>query len=322
MGASVSHVSMSTNPSASMRVQVSSGVAYTFVAARSIPAARSAAVLTRSRLPHPPHCAANCPRGRITAARFANSRSWSGTQWKVAVDKIASTRSIGIGSRRSCVRYVIRSAPSRSTAAAIIEGDASSAITWPRGSRSRSAWVTCPVPQPASRIVSSPRRRRRSRTSNPHPVMGMGRRSYVAASQSCGTVRPAYGGPGSAATASGLWRYLVHHDVDLGVVRLRHRDHGPVTADDALVAQRLVPARLIRQGGALLAVLARAGFMIRMRHRCSVRPRPGGCNDSTQELRPARWGAIDRCRFSGPVGGPAESYETLVSVAYYHRGMD
>src|SRR5947199_306038 len=82
---------MSTNPSASMRVHVSSGVAYTLVASRSMPAARSAAALTRSRLPHPPHCAASCPRGRSTAARLANNRSWSGTQWNVAVDKIAWT---------------------------------------------------------------------------------------------------------------------------------------------------------------------------------------------------------------------------------------
>ena len=42
-------------------------------------------------LPTPPHWATSRPPGRRTAARFANNASWSGTQWKVAVDRIAST---------------------------------------------------------------------------------------------------------------------------------------------------------------------------------------------------------------------------------------
>ncbi len=53
---------------------------------------------------------------------------------------------------------------------ATIDGDASRAITWPRGRRSRSASVTWPVPQPASSTVSSPRSR--SRSSDLQPPSG------------------------------------------------------------------------------------------------------------------------------------------------------
>ena len=116
-----------------------------------------AASLIRRRFPAPPHWAASGPSACSTSARLANNRSWSGTQWKVAVDRMASTGSIGMGSRRSCVTYAIRSCPRRIRARSSIEGDASSATTSPRGSRSRSASVTWPVPHPASRTRSSPR---------------------------------------------------------------------------------------------------------------------------------------------------------------------
>ena len=41
-------------------------------------------------LPAPPHWATSRPPGRRTAARFRNRASWSGTQWNVAVDRMAS----------------------------------------------------------------------------------------------------------------------------------------------------------------------------------------------------------------------------------------
>jgi hypothetical protein len=61
----------------------------------------------------------------------------------------------------------VRVGPSRSRAASIIEGDSSIAITRPCGSRSISACVMRPEPQPASSTVSSPRSSRRSSTPRP-----------------------------------------------------------------------------------------------------------------------------------------------------------
>ena len=58
--------------------------------------------MNRAMLPKPPHWATSQPPGWSTAARFAKSASWSGTQWKVAVERIASTgSSIGSGCPRS-----------------------------------------------------------------------------------------------------------------------------------------------------------------------------------------------------------------------------
>ncbi len=147
---------------------------------RSSPATR----WTEAMLPTPPHCATSQPPGRRTAARFANSASWSGTQWNVAVDRIASTvPSIGSGCPRSATTYSIRSpnGASRSRAASIIDGEPSSATTRPRGRRFASSSVTRPLPQPASRTRSSPSSGSRSRTARPpaglrvgDPVVGPG----------------------------------------------------------------------------------------------------------------------------------------------------
>ena len=89
-------------------------------------------------LPSPPHCATRRPPGRSTVARFANSASWSDTQWKVAVDRTASTEagSRGSGCPRSATTNETRSpnGASRPRATSTIDGEASSATTRPRGS--------------------------------------------------------------------------------------------------------------------------------------------------------------------------------------------
>ena len=65
-------------------------------------------------------------------ARFANSASWSAIQWKVAVDRMASTGGdTGNGSCRSATRYSTRSSPSRARACSTIETEPSSATTEP-----------------------------------------------------------------------------------------------------------------------------------------------------------------------------------------------
>jgi hypothetical protein len=50
----------------------------------------------------------------------------------------------------------VAASPSSRRACSIIDGDASTPITLPRGSRSISFRVTRPLPQPASMTVSSP----------------------------------------------------------------------------------------------------------------------------------------------------------------------
>ena len=83
-------------------------------------------------LPTPPHWATSSPPGRMTAARLRNSASWSGTQWKVAVDRIASTApSIGSGRPRSATTYSTRSPnrARRSRVASTIAAEPSSATT-------------------------------------------------------------------------------------------------------------------------------------------------------------------------------------------------
>ena len=67
-------------------------------ASRSGPARASRRRSWRARagscamLPTPPHWATSRPPGRRTAARLANSASWSGTQWNVAVERIGVDR--------------------------------------------------------------------------------------------------------------------------------------------------------------------------------------------------------------------------------------
>ena len=115
------------------------------------------------------------------AARLRNRASWSGTQWKVAVDSTASTDpgAIGSGAPRSATTYSTRSPKGarRSRATSTIEGDPSTAMTRPRGRRCRSRSVTRPDPQPASITVSPPASGRRSRTLAPQRVMGSATRS-------------------------------------------------------------------------------------------------------------------------------------------------
>ncbi len=90
VGSSVSQHSMSTKPAASSRRVVAMTVSKWAGPSQPSP------IVARTRwieamLPTPPHCATSQPPGRMTAARFRNSASWSGTQWKVAVERTAST---------------------------------------------------------------------------------------------------------------------------------------------------------------------------------------------------------------------------------------
>ena len=154
---------------------------------------------TVAMLPTPPHWATSQPPGRSTAARFANSASWSRTQWKVAVDRIASTLALdrertGRGRRRrSSIRSPNRA--SRSRAAAIIAGEPSRAMTRPRGRRAASSSVTRPLPQPASRTRLVAGQRQAVEDGAAPARLGPATRSYVAASQS--RVTDTSGGPGS-----------------------------------------------------------------------------------------------------------------------------
>ena len=111
-------------------------------------------------LPSPPHWATKLPPGRSAARRRANSRSWSAIQWKVAVERIASTGSSSSSSSRSDAWTSARPSAirpaSRSLAASTIDAEPSTAITRPRGSRAAIISLMRPEPQPASRTVSSP----------------------------------------------------------------------------------------------------------------------------------------------------------------------
>ena len=92
------------NPAASSRRVVSSGEANVHGPSQPSPTSASTA-WTAAMLPCPPHCATSRPPGRRTEARCRNSASWSATQWKVAVDRIASTLASpsGRGAARSAV---------------------------------------------------------------------------------------------------------------------------------------------------------------------------------------------------------------------------
>ncbi len=134
--------------------------------------------------------------GASASYRRANSVSWSPIQWKVAVERIASTGCSSLSSSRSCAN-ASTSSPRRSLACSTIARLPSTAITLPSGTRSSSSSVTRPVPQPASSTRSSPRRSRRSMTSRAIVNCGSDCRSYEAAFHSRGGIRLyviAYGG--------------------------------------------------------------------------------------------------------------------------------
>ncbi len=190
-GRSASQQRTSRKPAAVRRRSVSSGVAkfqgprQPSKAARkagSSPACRAAA-WTVAMFPAPPHWATRRPPARRAPRSEANSASWSAIQWKVAVEKTTSTVSPPRSRpTRSATRRSTPS-PSRLRAASIIDADMSTPITRPSGTRSISSSVRRPEPQPASRMVSSPSRSRRSMTSRPRRSIGVESRSYAAPSQ-------------------------------------------------------------------------------------------------------------------------------------------
>ena len=105
-------------------------------------------------LPWAPHWAASGVPGRITAARLAKSRSWSSTQWNVAVDSTASTgppspRTPGESSSRSPSTKTTLPAKraKRWRASTSIDGAASKATTLPVGRRCSNISVTRPAPR-------------------------------------------------------------------------------------------------------------------------------------------------------------------------------
>ena len=74
--------------------------------------------------PAPPHCAASRPPGFSAACRRANRRSWSSIQWKVAVERIASTGSSSSSSTRSAANASIpRAARLLDHRRAAVDGD-------------------------------------------------------------------------------------------------------------------------------------------------------------------------------------------------------
>ena len=77
-------------------------------------------------LPRPPHWASSRPPGFRLRCSAANSASWSGIQWKVALEKMTSTGSGSASCARSWQETIARS-PSASRAWATIDGAASTA---------------------------------------------------------------------------------------------------------------------------------------------------------------------------------------------------
>ena len=124
---------------------------------------------TRRRCPRRRTAASIWPPGRSAANRHAKRRSWSGTQWKVALENTrrparrARARRGRRRSARAADRRRARRGPARS----------STATRRPRSrarrecGRARAA-SSCPLPQPASSTVSSPARSSRSSTLRPH----------------------------------------------------------------------------------------------------------------------------------------------------------
>ena len=131
-----------------------------------------------STLPAPPHCTTRRPPGFSAACRRSNSVGWSGIQWNDGgredrVDRLRAPRA----RRGPMTQAVVRSGSSVSRAFSTIDGDPSTANTWPSGSRSCSTCVTRPEPQPASSTVSSPFSGSRSSTSSAHSNCGSETRS-------------------------------------------------------------------------------------------------------------------------------------------------
>ena len=118
--------------------------------------------------PSPPHCATSRPPGRSARAQ-AREESLvvgypvEGRRREDRVDRLLELQLEQVG-------HAQLHAPGRasSRAASIIDGDSSTAITLPRGSRSISASVTRPEPQPASSTVSSPDSSSRSQHRSAH----------------------------------------------------------------------------------------------------------------------------------------------------------
>ena len=175
VGSSCSQTSMSTKPAAVEPAPVAVGVSKWASPSQPSP------IVARTRrtdamLPPPPHWATSRPPGRTTAARLRNSASWSGTQWNVAVERIASTgSSIGSGSPRSGDDVLDPLAEPREAARGPRRSSPASRRgrrRGPRGRRPASSSVTRPLPQPASRTRSSPRSASRSSTAAPQRVSG------------------------------------------------------------------------------------------------------------------------------------------------------
>ena len=105
---------------------------------------------------------------RARAAR-ANRRSWSAIQWKVAVERIASTRLRAASQLEQVHRRARRPRGPEPLARRRDHRRRlrRRAITRPRGRRSSSASVMRPEPQPASSTSSSPLSCRRSSTARP-----------------------------------------------------------------------------------------------------------------------------------------------------------
>ena len=237
-------------------------------------------------LPTPPHCAASWAPGRITAARWRNRASWSSTQWKVAVESTASTAFLnGSGRCRSATTKVIRSPPSRSRARPIIDTEPSSAITSPRGRRSSNAAVTFPVPHPASRTRSSPRRSSAcDHTLAPgghggrEPVVGGGVPVPRHAFSGAGLLLVALGGLEVEDLDVGARRNLGDDDVEIGFIHLGH-DDSITPGDDALVAHAPCTSRARRRSpgtrGSPPSCRARARRGSWLRAYSRARPVPG-----------------------------------------------
>ena len=107
--------------------------------------------------------AAGLERARAGGRTARRGRRSSGT-WRSRGSRRPARSSSS--SSRSATNTSTRS-PSRSRACSTIAGEPSTATTWPRGSRSTSAAVTRPVPQPASSTARHRRSSSRSSTSRP-----------------------------------------------------------------------------------------------------------------------------------------------------------
>ncbi len=107
-------------------------------------------------LPSPPHCATSRPPGRSAASQAAKEKIVVGdpVERRGRDDRVELLVEIQLEQVDDAdVRCLTESLLGR---VCTIEADWSTAITRPRGSRSISAWVMRPEPQPASSTSSSP----------------------------------------------------------------------------------------------------------------------------------------------------------------------